>query len=103
MNLVDCDHCHKPFNIQAKEKKHGKGITETYFTCPHCNHRYTAFVTNAEIRKRQREIRQLSDTLPTITDMKKYQVVMQKINKKKAALEPLMQELKNKVQAKALT
>lgn len=102
MNIVDCDHCHKPFNIQPKEKKHGKGITETYFVCPHCEHRYTAFVTNAEIRKRQREIRQLSDSLPTITDIQKYQDTMQKINKMKAALQPLMQELKNKIQAKAL-
>lgn len=115
MNIVDCDHCHKPFNIQPKEKKHGKGITETYFICPHCKHRYTSFVTNAEIRKRQREIRQLHESVNKpakdfaagrISQPEYVQVIgeiNEKINKKKAALEPMMQELKNKVQAKALT
>ncbi|GIN96128.1 hypothetical protein J6TS1_19980 [Siminovitchia terrae] len=109
MNVVDCDHCQKSFNIQPKEKKHGKGITETYFICPHCQHRYTAFVTNAEIRKRQREIRKLHEsvhkpakdyTAGRINERDYKQAIdriHEKIDKKQAALEPRMQELKNTV------
>ncbi len=103
MQTVDCGQCHEAFSISLREKKHGKGITETYFTCPHCEARYTAFVTNAEIRRRQREIRKLHDSLTTITDFQKYQDVLQKIKDRESKLEPLMKDLKNKIQAKALT
>ncbi|WP_339161776.1 hypothetical protein [Siminovitchia sp. FSL W7-1587] len=110
MNIVECDHCRKPITIRTKEKKHGKGIVETYFVCPHCQRRYTAFVTNAEIRKRQREIRQLHESVNkpakdfTAGRIDKHEYkqaidkIHEKIHKKKAELEPLMQELKNKVQ-----
>lgn len=111
MNIVECDHCHRTITIRPKEKKHGKGIVETYFVCPHCQHRYTAFVTNAEVRKKQREIRQLHESVNKPAkeftagriDKHEYKQAIDKIHKKKAELEPLMQELKNKVQAKALT
>ncbi|MBS4198601.1 hypothetical protein KHA93_02925 [Bacillus sp. FJAT-49732] len=109
MNTVSCDNCHKNFTIKPQEKKHGKGITETYFTCPHCDARYTAFVTNADIRKRQREIRQLHESVQQhVKDFADGRIneqdykqtigkINEKINKKKAELEPMMKEMKNKV------
>jgi len=101
-NIVRCDVCDKQFVIKPQLKKHGQGIQETYFTCPHCDEHYTAVVTNAEIRKRQREIKQLGDQLHTITDQEKYLKVMNKYQQKKAELEPMMNQLKYQIEKKAL-
>ena len=50
---VTCEQCNKEFLIAIiQEHNHGKGIIETYFTCTHCDHRYTATYTNGVIRDR---------------------------------------------------
>lgn len=100
---IMCERCCNTFVIRLQEKKHGKGITETYFTCPHCNEHYISYVTNADIRRKQREIRKLYETLPTITDQAKYKKTLNKIRDKKAILDPQMVDLKNKIQAKTLS
>lgn len=94
MSNVHCDKCEKQFVIKPQEKKHGNGVVETFFVCPHCRARYTAFVTNAEARRRQREIKKLYDSLPKITDVVEYQTVLGVIHAKKEELEPLMNKLK---------
>jgi transposase-like protein len=58
-----CDHCGKQFAIELKEKDHGKGIIETYFVCPHCDSKYTAFVTDPGIRRVQRKIIKIRDSI----------------------------------------
>ena len=50
--VVTCDACQKDFMILIQEKKHGIDIEETYFTCSHCNHRYSVTATNGVIRDR---------------------------------------------------
>lgn len=52
--------CQKPFDIEQfdTDKLHDD-IERVGFTCPHCNHRYVAFYTNAEIRKLQARIRRV--------------------------------------------
>lgn len=102
MNFVTCDKCGKEFSIKPHEKKHGKGIIETYFNCPHCNEHYTAYVTNAAIRSKQREIKKLGDQLHTITDMEKYNKAFARYRKMKQELEPKMNQLKNKIQSKVI-
>ena len=58
MNKVICDECQRGFVItNIKEKKHPKEIIESYFKCPHCHKKYTAYVTDKEARKQQREIK----------------------------------------------
>ena len=52
MNKCICDQCNQTFRIDLKKHNHGKGIMESYFICSHCGYRYSAAVTNAEIRKR---------------------------------------------------
>lgn len=59
MREVYCNECNTDFAIVPKKKKHGQGIQETYFTCPECSFHYTAFITDANVRKIQREVRQL--------------------------------------------
>ena len=56
---VNCNECHKDFDIALKEKKHGKGIIEKYFFCSHCSTRYSSAFTNDRARKIQKQIRQL--------------------------------------------
>lgn len=56
---VRCDQCDKEFRIKPKTKSHGINIKETYFICPHCKARYTAYVMDKECRKLQSEIRKL--------------------------------------------
>ncbi|MEK5173221.1 hypothetical protein NST63_08510 [Heyndrickxia sp. FSL W8-0496] len=63
MNLVNCDQCKKNFPVQPKEKKHGQGIKETYFVCPHCKTRYTAYITDQEVRRMQRQIQKLEQEI----------------------------------------
>ncbi|KNE19660.1 hypothetical protein [Virgibacillus pantothenticus] len=94
---IMCDKCSNTFVIQLQEKKHGKGITETYFTCPHCNEHYTSYATDADIRRKQREIKKMYETLPNITDRKQYSKTLEKIHNKKSNLDPKMIELKNKI------
>ena len=55
---VTCDSCTKVFNVKLKEKNRSYGIIETYFTCKHCKKRYTSFVTDRDVRRWQREIKQ---------------------------------------------
>ncbi|QBP07000.1 hypothetical protein [Virgibacillus phage Mimir87] len=96
-STVSCDKCGKSFTIKPQEKKHGNGIKETYFRCTHCNERYTAYVTDADIRKKQRDIKKLGDRLHTITDVDEYNKAFNKYKQMQAKLEPLMNELKNKI------
>lgn len=97
MSNVHCDKCKKYFDIKPQEKKHGNGIVETFFVCPHCKARYTAFVTNAETRRKQREIKKLRDSLPGITDFDEYQTALGVIHAKQDELAPLMAKLKAEV------
>ncbi|KMY49561.1 hypothetical protein AC625_08385 [Peribacillus loiseleuriae] len=52
MQPCRCTNCQQMFAIDLKEKDHGKGITETFFSCSFCNHRYLVTVTNRTIRNR---------------------------------------------------
>jgi len=101
-NAIHCDVCDEQIVIKPQLKKHGDGVQETYFNCPHCDERYTAYVTNAEIRKRQREIKRLGELLHKITDKVKYQKAFEKYQNRKAELEPMMNVLKYKIEMKVL-
>ncbi len=55
--LVYCDECLKEYEPEFKVKKVKDDIEETYFKCPHCKHKYTAFYTNRSIRQQQTKLR----------------------------------------------
>jgi hypothetical protein len=59
-----CDQCDKITDVEFKKDKHPNGIEETYFKCEHCYYRYTSFVTDSWVRKKQRALK----TLPRHTD-----------------------------------
>jgi len=96
MRSVQCDKCNSHFRINLKEKKHGKGVKESYFNCTHCDKHYTAFVTDAIVRRRQRELKRLHQSIKGINDMDAYRKKQREIEQKKQRIKPLMDELKNK-------
>ncbi len=65
-NLVICDYCEEEFEIKLKERKHPKGIIETYFNCPHCKEKYISFVTDVKARQLQAEMNKLRDKFYSI-------------------------------------
>lgn len=99
MANVHCDECKKYFDIKLKEKKRGNGIVETYFICPHCDKHYTAFVTDAVVRRKQREIRSIHEMLKdvkTMGNIADFQKIHAEMEQKKQELQPLMSALKDK-------
>lgn len=53
---AECTECNQKTDITLKERKHPRGIHETYFKCDNCHAHTTCFVTNAKVRKLHREI-----------------------------------------------
>lgn len=64
---ANCDKCLKTFEIKYKKKNYGVDVIETYFMCPNCKQRYTSIVTNQDIRRKQKEIRDLNKDLHVIS------------------------------------
>lgn len=81
-NITRCDDCHKEFLIVLQDRMHAAQTTEHYFTCPHCQTDYTAYVTDPYILKEQKELRKLNE----------------KYLKKKSELSTYMQRKKMEVQ-----
>lgn len=60
-----CDHCGKITDVLFNERLHPNKIKETYFKCEHCFYQYTSFVTDAWVRKIQRQLRQMGTSRRT--------------------------------------
>lgn len=94
---VRCDECNKHFTItNLKEKKHPKGIVETYFKCSACKKKYVAFVTNQQIRKLQLKLRNLRAGLSKISEQEHYNNKLREIESMQKTIEARMNELKER-------
>jgi transposase-like protein len=91
---INCDSCSKAFYLVIKEKKHGNGIIETYFTCPACNKRYSSAFTNARTRKLQRQIRKLWDEIRGCGNVQLAETMRAKIDKLTEENKKIMTALK---------
>lgn len=49
-----CTECDYMTDIRFKVRPHPNTVEETYFECEHCNHHFTCFVTDYDIRAMQR-------------------------------------------------
>ncbi|MFJ3386679.1 MULTISPECIES: hypothetical protein [unclassified Lysinibacillus] len=56
-----CDNCKELIPIVLKERKHPRGIIESYIKCPHCKEEYIASVTDPKVRREQEEVRKLHE------------------------------------------
>ena len=60
MKVTCNESCHKTFTLtKFLTQKLDGGIEKVYFVCPHCQHEYVAYYTDAEIRGLQEEIRKV--------------------------------------------
>lgn len=94
---VNCDKCNKLFKVMPKQKKHGQGLKETYFTCPYCEERYTGYITDKEIRKWQREVRELRENMKHMRSEDEMDELFNKIRKVESKIENRMNVLKDNV------
>lgn len=53
--LVICDECGITTPADFKERKFSRGLIETYIECGACYAKTTSFITNAKVRKLQKE------------------------------------------------
>jgi transposase-like protein len=93
---INCDSCSKAFYLVIKEKKHGNGIIETYFTCPACNKRYSSAFTNERSRKCQKLIRKLWDEIRGCGNVQLAETKRIKIDKLTDENKKIMTALKEK-------
>lgn len=95
--LAICDGiggCKKEFNLTGLEvAKLGSGIEKTYFSCPQCGKEYVAFYTDADIRKKQGEMRELQARYHKSKKVK----VLRKIQKLQAEIGRDMDKLKARI------
>ncbi|OAB31765.1 hypothetical protein PMSD_18445 [Paenibacillus macquariensis subsp. defensor] len=58
---TSCDAgCNQQFAVEQFDiKGMGEGVDEVYFVCPHCQHKYLVFYTDAVVRKLQAKIRRV--------------------------------------------
>lgn len=62
-----CDECGLETNVEFIEADRPRGIKETYFRCDMCGTHYTCFVTDAKVRRMQKDIDKLRGTGTDIT------------------------------------
>jgi hypothetical protein len=94
-SLTRCDECKRDFPIKLRTRKNN-GIEENFFTCPHCKKNYVSFVTNKEIRRKQREIVGLRRRIARQQDPVKRDMVYQRYLREKDTVGKMMQALKEK-------
>jgi len=52
--------CKEQFTIHNLQQEHlSDGVEKSFFTCPHCQHEYVAFYTDAEIRELQEQVQKV--------------------------------------------
>jgi len=96
--MIICDDCKKEFLIMPIEQNHAGNIVETYFECPHCGKHYISYFTDKVIRNKQKYINKLwKEYRNAGTDKDEADEIMKKINKTKASIKILMDNLKIKM------
>ncbi len=99
--LAYCDECLGEYVPKLKIKKYKCGIEETYFKCPHCNDKYTAFYTDRKIRKQQKELRNFYKNQGSnlyMSGLNGQKKMLEAFNIKKQKLQRDMDKLKRKMQ-----
>lgn len=59
-SLVKCDECRHEFVLKKlKTKKLTNGVEKTFFSCPSCKKEYVSFITDKNLRNKQKEMQRL--------------------------------------------
>jgi len=101
MVKAKCDYCQREFEIDAKAKTIERDIELTYFVCPHCQHEYRSFYTNAKIRTRQEKIKELWAKARKTFNSEKYKSIIKRIDELVELNKQEMNELRKRFEAEA--
>lgn len=94
--------CQKSFSIHEFEtKKLEEDIERTFFACPHCKHEYTAYYTDAGVRKLQEKMRSIHRQLVQPGANIKKLEHQEKMTRKR--IKNVMDYLKNKYEVKSVS
>lgn len=98
MNQVTCDECKKLFVIQPMTQQLDDGVVRTYFACSHCEHSYTAFYTNAEIRRMQLEMNRLRQQAGKVKNIKEHDKLVAKMDRLQKQINSKMDLLRIRIE-----
>jgi uncharacterized membrane protein YvbJ len=99
MPNVKCDHCRNDFEINLQTRNIENDIELAYFVCPHCQHEYHSFYTNAKIRTRQNKINELWAKARTTPDKNKVKQIVLHIDELVQQNKEEMNQLRERYEA----
>lgn len=82
-----CSDCGLDTEIKFKKRKFGDRLEETYFKCEACHVHTTCFITNAKVRKLQKEVAALR------SELYKTELTTSEIERKQVNIDETMNDL----------
>lgn len=67
--IVNCNKCKKDFEMNVLTETVKGDIERVYFICPYCNEKYISFYLNSKIKKKQCEIRKITEQLKMVNSI----------------------------------
>ncbi|WP_010271375.1 hypothetical protein [Paenibacillus senegalensis] len=79
------------------------GVEKTYFACPHCQHEYVLYYTDAEIRKLQKRIqktlaKKVNPSLKSSAAITQEKRIQQQVNEQKKVIAEKMAALRLRIE-----
>lgn len=94
--MIGCNKCKEVFERKIEVEKVKGDIERTFFVCPNCKEKYTAFLTNEKIRNKQEKIKKLWEKFLRSKDVGQQVIISKKINKLHKEIENEMSRLERK-------
>lgn len=79
--MIGCNKCKEVFESKIEVEKVKGDIERTFFICPNCKEKYTAFLTNEKIRNKQDIIKKLCFEFNRAKGIGEQVIISKKINK----------------------
>lgn len=87
--IVRCDACGKAFFVtfqRITRQLHGMTVTKTFFSCPHCGHKYDVTWDSEETEQLRKRIQKQTTALNTIKSPNKYKTKLERIKRNQTNL-----------------
>lgn len=94
--MIGCNKCKEGFERKIEVEKVKGDIERTFFICPNCKEKYTAFLTNERIRNKQDMIEKLWLKFMRAKCIGEQVMISKKINKLSEEINKDMEYLESK-------
>lgn len=87
--IVRCDACGKAFPVtfqRITKQLQGMTVSKTFFSCPHCGHRYDVTWDSEETEQLRKRIQKQTIALNTIKSPNKYKTKLERIKRNQTNL-----------------